>query len=170
MVIEKQLMLLRHAKAEVAEAGKADHDRALTTRGIHEARQMARYLNEQQIDPEMILCSTSVRTRQTERELRAVTRLSADTLFLAELYLAPWEEIVKAVRAFSGPEIQRLLVIGHNPGLEECAARLTGELVLLSTGALAMIGLKEADLETFGETGCELQGIVSAKSLMLDED
>lgn len=167
---EKQLFFLRHAKAEIAGAGQPDHDRALTSRGIGESRKIAQYFTEHDIDPEIILCSTSARTRQTERELRTFNGLSAETLFLAELYLAPWEEIVKTVRSFANSDSKTVLVIGHNPGLEECAARLTGELVLLAPGALAIMGLEKDDFGSLGESACRLRGVVSAKSLPLEDD
>jgi phosphohistidine phosphatase len=170
MASERKLYFLRHAKAEVASAGQPDHDRALTSRGISESRRIAQYFCEHQIDPEVILCSTAVRTRQTERELRAHHPLSAETFFLAELYLAPWEEIVKTVRSFAPSDAKTALVIGHNPGLEECAARLTGELVLLATGAMAMMDVKQADFDKLGADSCWLRGIVSAKSLPLEDD
>lgn len=167
---EKQLFLLRHAKTEVAAPGQPDHDRALTSRGTREARAIGKYFSEHQINPAVVLSSTSVRTRQTERELRESTHLDAETLFLPELYLAPFEEIMKTIRAFAAPETQTVLVIGHNPGLEECAARLTGELVLLAPGAMAILGLKESDFEETADNACQLRGVVSAKSLMLDDD
>lgn len=168
MASEKRLLLLRHAKAEAGDVGIVDHDRALMPRGIQDARRMGRYFREQQFDPDLILCSTSTRTRQTERELRANSSLSVETIFLAELYLAPWEEIVKSIRGFATNEMQSLLVIGHNPGLEECAARLTGELVLLAPGAMALVGLEERDFDSIGDRGAKLRGVVSAKSMLID--
>jgi phosphohistidine phosphatase len=170
MSTEKQLLLLRHAKAESAELGTPDHDRALTSRGISESRKMAQYFHEHQIDPDVILCSTSARTRQTERELRDNTKLSAETLFLAALYLAPWEEIVKTIRSFTNNDTQSILVIGHNPGLEECGAKLSGELVLLAPGALAVIGMQQRGFDSLGDRAAKLRGVVSAKSLHLDGD
>jgi phosphohistidine phosphatase len=163
--MEKLVYLLRHAKAELAVAGKADHDRALAERGFVEARRIGRYFCEHDIDPELILCSTSLRTRQTEIELRDETRLSTETIFLPELYLAPWEEILKTIRAFCDVATQSILIIGHNPGLEECAARVTGELVLLPPGAMAAVGLEGRCIPQLGEAGGKLRGVFSAKSL-----
>jgi phosphohistidine phosphatase len=167
IAMEKRLLLLRHAKAEVAAAGMPDHDRALASRGRRDAQLMGRYFAEHRIDPDVILCSTSRRTRETEEELRGETRLSTETIFLAELYLAPWDNIIKSVAAFTSAETNLVLIVGHNPGLEECAASLTGELVLLSTGAMATIGLKARSFSELGREAGKLQGIVSAQSISL---
>jgi phosphohistidine phosphatase len=163
--MEKQIYLLRHAKAEVADAGQADHDRALTSRGVADALRLGRYFAEQEIDPDLILCSTAQRTRQTERELRGEMKFRAETLFLAELYLAPWDELAKSIRAFGEEGAHSILVIGHNPGLEECAARLTGELVLLPTGAMVIVGLGRRSFAEVGDGAGHLRGVVSAKAL-----
>lgn len=163
--MEKLIYLLRHAKAEIAESGLPDHDRALAQRGILEARRIGRYFAEHDIDPGVILCSTARRTRQTEIELRREIELSVDTLFLPELYLAPWEEILKAIRAYTETHTPSILLIGHNPGLEECAARLTGELVLLPTGAMAIVGLETRPYSEVGVSAGKLRGVVSARTL-----
>jgi phosphohistidine phosphatase len=170
MAPERQLLLLRHAKAEAAELGTPDHDRSLTARGISEARKMAQYFREHRIDPDVVLCSTSARTRQTEHELRKNTDLSAETLFLAELYLAPWDEIVRTVRGFGQDGTRSILVIGHNPGLEECGAKVSGELVLLAPGAMALIGMEHRGFDSLGDRAGKLRGVVSAKSLHLNGD
>ncbi len=163
--MEKVIYLLRHAKAEIAESGQADHDRPLAPRGLVEARRIGRYFAEHDIDPDMVLSSTSLRTRQTELELRHELKLSAETLFLPELYLAPWEELLKTIRAYTDEQTQSILLIGHNPGLEECAARLTGELVLLPPGALTIVGLQSLPFSEVGVSAGQLRGVVSARTL-----
>jgi phosphohistidine phosphatase len=163
--MEKLIYLLRHAKAEIAESRQPDHDRALAPRGLVEARRIGRYFAEHDIDPDIILCSTSLRTRQTEIELRREIKLSAATLFLPELYLAPWEELLKTIRAYTDQETQSILLIGHNPGLEECAARLTDELVLLPPGAMSIVGLQSRPYSEVGVSAGQLRGVVSARTL-----
>lgn len=60
-----ELYLLRHAKAVPQEAGGSDRDRPLEQRGRHAAQAVARWIEEQRISPDLVLCSPSLRTRQT---------------------------------------------------------------------------------------------------------
>jgi phosphohistidine phosphatase len=168
--MEKQLILLRHAKAEPGESGRPDYERILAPSGLDDAYRVGRYFALQGIDPDVILCSTASRTRQTESRVRAATTLKAETLFLEELYLAPAEDIVRVIRSFSTEETQSLLVIGHNPGLEECVSLLTGEEVAMSTSALAIIGLKTGDFTQIGKGAGVLRGLVTPRSLPLSSD
>jgi phosphohistidine phosphatase len=64
-VSERRLYLLRHAKSSWKEAGLADHDRPLARRGRRAAKAIGRHLREQRVEPELVLCSTARRTRET---------------------------------------------------------------------------------------------------------
>ena len=88
----KRLYLLRHAKAVAVEPGQDDHGRALTVRGMHDAGAMARYLLKNDFTPELMLISTSARTRQTaDLVLREITARPdyREALYLAIVYLSP---------------------------------------------------------------------------------
>src|SRR5579872_6991342 len=83
----RRLYLLRHAKAVTADPALDDHDRALTVRGMHDASAMARYMRKNGFLPDLILCSSAARTRQTAelvlREIEVRTDYR-DSLYLAE--------------------------------------------------------------------------------------
>ena len=124
----KRLYILRHAKAAPGESGQDDHARALTLRGIADAEQVARYLHKNGAELDRVLVSTSARTVQTAdlvlRELSAAPRADyRDALYLAEpgKILA----MIQGLPARTGA----VMVIGHNPGLEELAAFLAREPV-----------------------------------------
>jgi phosphohistidine phosphatase len=124
----KRLYILRHAKAAPAEPGQDDHARALTLRGIADAEAMAHYLRKNGAKPERVLISTSARTVQTAdlvlRELTGAPR--AD--YRDGLYLAETGKIVGMLRTLSAQPAE-IMVVGHNPGLEELAALLAREPV-----------------------------------------
>jgi phosphohistidine phosphatase len=122
----KRLYLLRHAKAVPAEPALDDHDRALAVRGMHDAGAMARYMRKNGFLPELVLSSTSARTRQTT-EL-ALREFDAAVEYRGTLYLAEAGKILAAVQ--SAPQaVSGVMMVGHNPGLEDLANLLAREPV-----------------------------------------
>jgi phosphohistidine phosphatase len=122
----KSLFLLRHAKAVPAEPSLDDHARELTVRGMHDASAMARYLRKNGFAPELLLVSTSARTRQTADLVLREIEAKAD--YRETLYLAEAGKILHMVHAIA-PAIGSVMVVGHNPGIEELATLLAREPV-----------------------------------------
>ncbi|TWH99756.1 phosphohistidine phosphatase SixA [Luteimonas cucumeris] len=115
----RQLILLRHAHAEPATPGQADLDRPLSPEGLAEAEAAGRWLAEQGLVPDRALCSPSRRTRETLEAVLARVGY-VDQRLEAGIYEATPGTL--AALADSHREAERLLVIGHNPGLEQLAA------------------------------------------------
>ena len=120
----KRLYLLRHAKAVPADPEADDHGRELTVRGMHDGAAMARYLRKNDFTPELILASSSARTRQTAELVLGEVRAKVE--YRDSLYLAEPGKILSALQA--APSSTRgIMVVGHNPGLEDLAALLARE-------------------------------------------
>ena len=117
----KRLLLLRHGKAE----GQASDDkkRALIARGKTDSTRMGRFLREDAYIPDLVLCSDSVRTRQTLDAVSPELQAKPDVKYLAELYLAEPELILSLIRK-ANDKYPSLMIVGHNPGLEQCALAL----------------------------------------------
>ena len=93
-----------------------DFDRTLMLSGMQDAAAMARYLRKNDYRPDLILCSPSARTTQTaELVLR---ELDSEIDYRDTLYLAEPGKILAAVRGAPAP-VSHLMVVGHNPGLED---------------------------------------------------
>jgi phosphohistidine phosphatase len=120
----KRLLLLRHAKAVPGDAKTDDHDRALNARGQHDAPLMGAEMHHRRYIPDLALCSTARRTVETWAGVVAEFDSPPRVEFLDALYLASPKAILKLVQS-SDDETGTLLVLGHNPGLEDCAAQLT---------------------------------------------
>ena len=120
------LFLLRHAKSSWTDPTLPDVERPLAPRGRRDAKRIAEHLRRRGIEPELVLCSTAVRTRET----LDLVRPALPTSKLAheqELYAASADALLARVRRV--PEtVESVMVIGHNPGLHQLA------LVLASTG------------------------------------
>jgi phosphohistidine phosphatase len=124
----KRLYILRHAKAAPGEPGQDDQARALTLRGVADAEAMAHYLRKNGARIDRVLVSTSARTVQTAdlvlRELEMPPR--AD--YRDALYLAGAGKILAMLQS-APARAEAIMVIGHNPGLEELATMLAREPV-----------------------------------------
>ena len=113
----KRLSILRHAKTEVGDGD--DHARALTERGWRNAKRMGEHLTSQGWLPELVLCSTAIRARQTLQGLE----VTLPTILSKKLYLASAGELIRFLHGMDDA-VSHMLLIGHNPGLHQLAATL----------------------------------------------
>jgi phosphohistidine phosphatase len=119
----RRLILLRHAKSD-RPPGIADLDRPLNDRGKRAAPQMGAYLAAEGLIPDAVVVSPSLRTRETWEAVRtALTGVEAE--IVSSIYEAPETALLAVVKA-TPDTAQSLLMIGHNPGLQDLATRLAG--------------------------------------------
>ena len=122
MTAARQLLLLRHAKAEPG--GTADHDRDLDARGCRDAEALGHEMRRLGLVPQLVLLSSALRTRRTVERLGAFDPVPAVQV-TDNLYLTEPDALLSALQAV--PEgIRSLLLVGHNPGLHALALHLAG--------------------------------------------
>ena len=122
-----RLMLLRHAKTESDAPSGRDQDRRLDDRGRSDAAEMGGWLARHPPFPEAVLVSTAARALQTwEIAWAAMQDLVPEPQVkpLPQLYGADPAELLEAIRDVAAPE--RLMLVGHNPGMHELALALAG--------------------------------------------
>ncbi len=120
----RRVMLLRHAKSDWSNPGGGDKGRPLNERGRETAPEIGTYIARTGLLPDLILCSTAIRTRQTCALVTAAFAKSPKINFEEALYLAEPDEIVSLIQEV--PErVRTLMVVGHNPGIHQAAAELT---------------------------------------------
>jgi phosphohistidine phosphatase len=166
------LYLLRHAKSSWDDPARDDHDRPLAPRGVRAATRMAEHLREAGVAPDLVLCSSAARARQT-LELVAPALEHADVQFEERLYAATAGQLLERLHAL--PEaVESVAVVGHNPGLQELALDLAGRGAKLSqlaaklpTGALAVLRTDRA-WATLGQADAELVDLVLPRALADD--
>jgi phosphohistidine phosphatase len=117
------LYLLRHAKSDRSDTSLADPDRPLAPRGKRDAPAIGTYMRDHDYRPELILCSTSVRTRQTLALLLPELGRKIAAEYDRRLYLASPEAMLQRLREVD-EEVGSVLMIGHNPGMARLAAVL----------------------------------------------
>ena len=152
-VAVRALFILRHAKSGHDEP-VSDKERTLTPRGRKDAARMGELARERNLLSERVLCSTATRARETLELFVHGAKLDAPVVYLDELYLAEPKAIVEAIRSHAG-SAERVMVVGHNPGLEALVGDLTDERTDLPTAAFVECTLPiddwaELDLDTSG--------------------
>jgi phosphohistidine phosphatase len=150
----KTLLLLRHAKSSWSDDSLEDHERPLNQRGKKEAPKMGELLVEQHLLPDLILSSDAKRCRRTAEKVAEAAGYRGETILTGELYLATPIRFVQLLSKLSS-QISSVLVVAHNPGIEEFAENLTGRYEPFSTAALAHIQLRDLEhWQQFDSTTC----------------
>jgi phosphohistidine phosphatase len=119
------LIVLRHAKSSWANPGLEDFDRPLARRGEEAAPLMGAFLAERGLVPDLILCSTSRRTRQTLTLALRAMKAQPETEFSEALYHATVPTLLAAIKD-APDDVRQLMLVGHNPGLQSLALDLIG--------------------------------------------
>ena len=121
----KQLLLLRHAKSSWDDPDLDDFDRPLAERGLKAAQLMGRALAARDWLPDLALVSSALRTRDSWRLVAVELPALPQVAFARTLYNASAADILSQIRQVD-PSSGSLLVVGHNPGLEDLAKQLAG--------------------------------------------
>lgn len=130
------LTLFRHAKSSWDISGLDDRERPLNVRGLAAAPLMGAFLREKGLRPDFVLCSPSVRTRQTFELASGGWEPEPRTKYEGALYLAEPFDLLARVRKTPGT-VKHLMIIGHNPGLQILGLELIGEGDPALIGALS---------------------------------
>ena len=168
----RRLLLLRHAKAERQPGGR-DHDRVLAERGLDDDKTIGTYLARHGVVPDRALVSTSARTRETWALLSTAFSKVPPADFDDRIYEATPRMILEAIKE-TASRVTTLLVVGHNPGMQEVANLLvaSGDIEArerlgraFPTSALAVISLAIDGWEAVHAQGGRLEHFVSPKLL-----
>ena len=159
------LLLLRHAKSSWKDSDLDDHDRPLNKRGKKDAPRMGQLIREEHLLPDLIVCSSAKRTRRTAELVAESSGYRGETRITGDAYEASGSQLLTLVQSFPEPAA-RVMLIGHNPGLEELLERLTGEYRPLSTAAVARVEIPCGKWsEINAETRAELQHLWQPREL-----
>lgn len=134
----KTLLVLRHAKSSWSNDFLSDHQRPLNDRGKQDAPRMGRLLRDEELTPDLIITSSAERALSTAELVALNCDYDNEIAVTRHFYLADPEEYL-ALLADVDDAYSRVMVVGHNPGMEELVADLTGESVHMATAALAYI-------------------------------
>ncbi len=161
----RELMLLRHAKSDWKELDLLDIERPLSSRGKKNATKMGKWISQNNLMPDLIISSPALRAQQTLK--RICNECSANAVIVDELYLADTDQLLKILA--DTPVAERVMIIGHNPGLESLLHLLLNqnedeEVQLFPTCALAHLILP-GDWSHIEPGSGRLQRFISPKNI-----
>jgi phosphohistidine phosphatase len=132
----KTLLILRHAKSSWKDLYLADHDRLLNKRGKRDAPRMGQLLLDEGLLPDLIISSTAKRARKTVEGLLEGSGYSLEVQYTRDFYHG-YPETFIAILSELDDKYEQVMVVGHNPGLEELLEVLTGDYERTGPGAAA---------------------------------
>ena len=160
----KTLFLLRHAKSHGKDETLPDFDRPLTRRGKRAAETVGRYLRTNARIPELILSSTAVTTRTTVELLVKAAKWTTEVRYDERIYAADGMRLAEVVAQIENDR-KVVLIAGHNPGIEELLALLTGNSERIPAGAVAKIRIKVNKWANAADKTATLEWLVTPKEL-----
>ncbi|MFY9796078.1 MAG: histidine phosphatase family protein [Candidatus Nitrosopolaris sp.] len=151
----KSVLILRHAKSTWKHPDLNDHDRPISKRGKRDAPRMGELLQNEHLVPEFIISSTAKRARSTAKVVAKASGYKGEITFNRSLYAAQPAAYIHVLCDVSN-EYSRVLLVGHNPGLEQLVKMLTGEEHVMPTCSLVHVQLRvnswtEIDYKTKGK-------------------
>jgi phosphohistidine phosphatase len=174
---EMNLILFRHAKSQQDAEVEDDRARPLAVRGVEAARLVGALLRDRDLVPDLVLCSPAVRTRETWGLAAAQLPSPPPVREIEELYdFGDGSTVLAAIRS-EGRASRRLLVVGHNPSLQNLALRLAGKgkdairskmQAKFPTAALGVFRCRASSWGQLDETSCELTDFICPAELGAD--
>ena len=135
------LYLLRHAKSSWDDGSQQDFERPLANRGRKACVTIGEFIQEKGIDFDLVLVSTAVRTRETIELIKGRAKFRGEVRYDERIYEATVSQLLEIISQIDNDR-ESVLLVGHNPGIEELLALLTGEQQRVTTANFAKIKLK----------------------------
>ena len=138
--MKKKLLLLRHAKSSWDESNLSDYERPLNNRGKQNASTMGNFLKKENLVPDLIISSTAKRADKTANIIAKKSGYNKKILESKVLYGATTDDYISVIHDISN-EHKIVLLVGHNPTIEEVVERIIDERHIMKTCSLAHIDL-----------------------------
>jgi len=164
----RTLLLMRHAKASPTIAGVSDLARPLLAEGRSAAALVGSFIKREQLAIDCALSSPAVRARETIDWVLAAAGLALNVNIDQRLYEGGPQLLVE-VLADVDNDLRVVLLVGHNPVLEDLVHLLTGERVHLSPGTLAQVDVAATRWSEVGSAKNKLRRVVRPKELSKDD-
>lgn len=137
----KRQLILRHAKSTWTDSSLSDWQRPLSERGLRDAPRAGHWLRDRSLVPNVIITSDAVRARTTAEIVAKAAGYAQAIVVEPSLYHAQPEDVLAVLNKVQDQTATTVLVVGHNPGLEDLVRQLTGEHHGLPTAALVYVAV-----------------------------
>lgn len=165
----KSLLLMRHAKASPSDAGVADVDRSLVDEGRIAAKRIGKFLQTEKLTLDTVLSSSATRARETAAAVLLAAGITLEVRFDQRLYEAGPLRLLEVISELND-DINTVLLVGHNPALEDLLQILTGRAEHMSPGTIARVDLKDSTWSQAVKENGTLEWIVRPKELPDDSN
>lgn len=160
----RTLYLLRHAKSSWKDAALTDFDRPLNGRGRRACEAIGGFLKEKEITFDLALSSPAVRARETIDLVLRSAKLRPQLRYDERIYEATPERLLDVVSQLEN-ESKTVVLVGHNPGMQELLTLLTGAAEEFATATLAKVNFKNSKWVEVGTRKATLEWVVRPKEL-----
>lgn len=160
----KTLLILRHAKATDGVSGQPDFDRALNARGRGEALAVGEFIKKENVRLELVVSSPALRARETAETVVSASGLHGDIRFDQRIYEAS-RQVLNGLLLEIVDSVSSLMLVGHNPGLEDLIHWLTGRSEHLSPATAAKISFQVEQWNEVKENTGTLEWLVKPDQL-----
>jgi phosphohistidine phosphatase len=161
----KTLLLLRHAKTNDAAAGEADFVRTLNERGRAEARAVGDFINERALSIDLVLCSSAARAKETAELVMTSAGHAPVVRYEQGMYEASSPQLFDLILNLDD-DVDSVLLVGHNPGMEDLLHLLTDRVGQMATCTLAKVEIEATSWSDVAEVSGRLDWIVRPQDLM----
>ena len=156
----KTLFILRHAKSSWKDETLPDFERPLNSRGRKAAELIGSVFQEEKVQPDLVVSSSALRARETLDIIMRTNKLRFEVRYDERIYEAGVARLLSVINEVE-KNVRSVLIVGHNPGMEELVTALTGKVEMMPTAALAKISFKASNWNTI--KGGTLDWIVRPK-------
>jgi len=161
----KTLLLMRHGKSSWKDDKLEDHERPLKKRGRKDSNRIAKVIEKSNLVPDLILSSSATRARETAEIVAETLSYKQDIVYLDELYMGEPQNFIDALINLD-TEVNTVLIVAHNPGLEAYLQIIDGEIEAVPTAGLGHLVLMIDDWKALSfDTMGDLLGFWTPKAL-----
>lgn len=169
--MKRELLILRHAKSAWNTDAPTDFERPLAKRGRQAAPRVGRFLKSKGLVPDYVVSSPAERAKQTVMAVCAQMGIDSTGIHWDDRIYGGWTSVLMDVLRDTPPEAHRVMIAGHNPGLENLVAHLSDKKVpwphdgkLMPTAAVAHLEI-EPEWSRLGQGSGRLISITRSRSL-----
>lgn len=161
----KTLMLMRHGKSSWKNGQIDDHERPLKKRGRKDTKRVAKWIAKKGLTPDLILCSSAVRARQTVEVIHKALAYEGETRICQDLYEAEPQDYV-AILKLLDDRYKKVLIVAHNPAIETYLRHIDEDIQSVPTAGLGYLTLTLDSWQALSlQTMVEFVGFIKPKAL-----
>ena len=161
----KRILILRHANSDWSDDNADDKDRVLDFRGVGQAKQVAKLMIQRKLNFDTLISSPATRALQTASIVKKETSYPNEIMVEECFYFSDLRRIIAVLRRLD-PDVENVLIVGHNPLWSNLVLYLTDTRISIDTGGLAVVSADFNSWEQFDATKFTLDCYINPKEFI----